>query len=90
MIPLSFAELNHTETQQRLKQILSQQAGEKRQGHVPVIVIAGHGSDRTFIRLGQEFWVEDDHQAFLALRQGGFINTYRENLVPQVQASWFS
>ncbi|OKH12488.1 OB-fold nucleic acid binding domain-containing protein [[Limnothrix rosea] IAM M-220] len=87
MIPMSVAELNQSATQQRLKQILSQQAGEKKQGRVPVIVIAGHGGDRTFIRLGQEYWVEDDHQAFLALRQGGFKQTYRESLIPQVQAS---
>jgi DNA polymerase III subunit alpha len=86
MIRLSMAQLNQMESQNRLKQILAQQAGDKKQGRVPVIVIAGSGGDRTFIRLGQEFWVEDDHQALLALRQGGF-HAYRENLVPQAQAS---
>ncbi|MGB2924455.1 MAG: OB-fold nucleic acid binding domain-containing protein [Limnothrix sp.] len=86
MIRLSFAQLHQKENQQRLKQILSQQAGEKKQGRVPIIVIAGSGGDRTFIRLGQEFWVEDDHQALLALRQAGF-HAYKENLIPSAQAS---
>lgn len=86
MIRLSFAQLNQTESQQRLKQILTQQAGEKKLGRVPVIVIAGSGGDRTIIRLGQEFWVEDDQKALPALRQGGF-HAYRESLIPQQQAS---
>ncbi len=87
MIRLSPSELHHTQSQQRLKQILSQQAGDKKtRGRVPVIVIVGKGGDRTFIRLGQDYWVEDDHQALLALRQGGF-HVYRENLIPQAQAS---
>lgn len=86
MIRLSMAQLNQMESQNRLKQILTQQAGEKKQGRVPVIVIAGNGGDRTFIKLGQEFWVEDDHQALLALRQAGF-HAYRETIVPQAQAS---
>lgn len=85
MIRLSFAQLNQTESQQRLKMILSQEAGEKKQGRVPVIVIAGTGGDRTLIRLGQEYWVEDDHKALLALRQGGF-HAYRESLIPQPYA----
>jgi DNA polymerase-3 subunit alpha len=86
MIKLSFAQLNQQDSQQRLKQILSQQAGEKKQGRVPVIVIAGSGGDRTFIRLGQEYWVEDDRQALPVLRQAGF-HAYREALIPSAQAS---
>ncbi|MBV5260676.1 trans-splicing intein-formed DNA polymerase III subunit alpha C-terminal partner DnaE-C [Synechococcus moorigangaii CMS01] len=86
MVRLSFAQLNQTQSQQRLKAILSRQAGEKRRGRVPVIVIVGQGGDRTFIRLGQDYWVEDDYEALLALRQEGF-HAYREHLVPQAQAS---
>jgi DNA polymerase-3 subunit alpha len=86
MIRLSFAQLNQSHSQQRLKEILSRQAGQKKRGRIPVIVIVGSGGDRTFIRLGPDYWVEDDHQALFALRQGGF-HAYREHLVPQVQAS---
>jgi DNA polymerase III subunit alpha len=86
MVRLSFAQLNHGPTQQRLKEILLRQAGEKKRGRIPVIIIVGQGGDRRFIRLGQDYWVEDDHQALLALRQGDF-HAYRENLVPQAQTS---
>ncbi|BAW97531.1 DNA polymerase III alpha subunit [[Synechococcus] sp. NIES-970] len=86
MVRLSLAQLNQTQTQQRLKEILLRQAGEKKQGRIPVIVIVGQGNERSFIRLGQDYWVEDDHQALLALRQGDF-HAYRENLIPHAQAS---
>ncbi len=86
MIRLPLANLSQPESQANLKKILSQLAGEKSNGRIPVIVIAGTGQERLFIRVGQEFWVEDARQAVQILNKAGFY-AYLENLIPQRQAS---
>ncbi|MEL6441177.1 MAG: OB-fold nucleic acid binding domain-containing protein [Cyanobacteria bacterium J06621_8] len=56
-----------------LKQILQQQSSETNKFKIPVIAAIGQGAQRQFIRFGQQFWVQDEHQAIASLENAGFM-----------------
>ncbi|BAZ46754.1 DNA-directed DNA polymerase [Chondrocystis sp. NIES-4102] len=55
-----------------LKIILEQLAAPENQFKIPVIAAIGNGNNRQFIRFGQKFWVQDEHQAITSLQEAGF------------------
>lgn len=71
-INLTPQQATNTTTQTSLKQILKSQAGEKTKGKVPVIAIIGRGSHRQFVRLGEDYWVQEENRALESLKNAGF------------------
>lgn len=55
-----------------LKQILQQQSPEPNKFKIPVIAAIGQGTQRQFIRFGQQYWVQNEHQAIASLTNAGF------------------
>jgi len=64
-----------------LKSILRQQNSEQNKFKIPVIAAVGRGSQRQFIRFGQNFWVQDENQAIASLQNAGFV-AHCESLLP--------
>ena len=64
-----------------LKSILRQQTNEQNKFRIPVIAAIGKGSQRQFIRFGQNFWVEDENLAIASLSHAGFVARC-ESLLP--------
>ena len=55
-----------------LKTILTQQSTEPNKFKIPVIAAIGKGEQRQFIRFGQKYWVQDEHNAIASLKKAGF------------------
>ena len=81
MVKLTPQQINNTVTQNNLKGILQGQSGDEKQTKVPVIAIIGQGNQRQFIRLGQNYWVQDEMRAITSLNNAGFT-AYAEPLLP--------
>jgi DNA polymerase-3 subunit alpha len=68
-------------TQNLLKGILQQYAGDKNKVKVPVLAVVGFGTQLSFVRFGDKFWVQDSDRAVQALNNAGFIAD-AEHLIP--------
>jgi DNA polymerase-3 subunit alpha len=80
MVNLTLQQATNPIAQSSLKGILQEQSGEKNKAKVPVIAIIGSGKQRQFVRLGQNYWVNDGYTAVASLNQAGF-SAYAEPLI---------
>jgi DNA polymerase-3 subunit alpha len=71
MVNLSLQDVVNQNRQNLLKSIL--QSGDKQKAKVPVIATIGAGTQRQFVRLGQNYWVEDDNSVLESLKVAGFL-----------------
>ncbi|AVQ71553.1 MULTISPECIES: helix-hairpin-helix domain-containing protein [Microcystis] len=71
MVNLSLQDVVNQNRQNLLKSIL--QSGDKQKAKVPVIASIGAGTQRQFVRLGQNYWVEDDNSVLESLKVAGFL-----------------
>ena len=83
MINLNLQQAIDVSSQSKLKGILQEQSGDKSSAKVPVVAIVGQGHQRQFIRLGQNYWVQNDHNTVQSLNQAGF-DAYSQPLMPQI------
>jgi DNA polymerase-3 subunit alpha len=58
--------------QHRLRSILQEQSGEKKNARVPVVATVAARGTRKFVRLGRQFWVQDHEAAVKALNAANF------------------
>ncbi|NCR47007.1 MAG: trans-splicing intein-formed DNA polymerase III subunit alpha C-terminal partner DnaE-C [Microcystis aeruginosa SX13-01] len=70
MVNLSMQDVVNQNRQNLLKSIL--QSGDKQKAKVPIIATIGAGTQRQFVRLGQNYWVEDDNSVLESLKVAGF------------------
>jgi DNA polymerase-3 subunit alpha len=82
MINLNPQQAIDISSQGKLKGILQEQSGDKSSAKVPVVAIVGQGNQRQFIRLGQNYWVQNDQNTVQSLHQAGF-DAYSQPLVTQ-------
>lgn len=80
MVNLSLEQAINQVSYHSLKGILQEHSGDKSQAKVPVIAIIGSGENRQLIRLGQDYWVQNDQSVVEALRKAHF-NAYPTPLV---------
>jgi DNA polymerase-3 subunit alpha len=80
MVKLSIQEANNRSIQSSLKGILQGNIGDKNKGKVPVVAIIGNGKNRQFVRLGQNYWVQDEYTVLQSLSNAGF-SAYAEPLI---------
>ncbi|MEG3438380.1 OB-fold nucleic acid binding domain-containing protein [Pannus brasiliensis CCIBt3594] len=73
LVNLSPAEALDPHRQNHLKSIL--QSGDRQKARVPVIATIGSGTQRQFIRLGQNYWVQDGGSTEEVLKSAGFDAT---------------
>lgn len=59
--------------QYHLQNILKEQGGENNQRKIPVVAMINQGQQRQFIRLGQQYWVQDEIIAINSLTRSGFV-----------------
>jgi DNA polymerase-3 subunit alpha len=71
MVNLSLQDAVNQNRQNHLKSIL--QSGDKQKAKVPVIATIGTGTQRQFVRLGQNYWVQDGQQIVNSLIDAGFL-----------------
>jgi DNA polymerase III subunit alpha len=71
MVNLSTQDVLNQNRHNHLKSIL--QLGDKQKAKVPVIATIGTGTQRQFVRLGQNYWVQDEDETVNSLRNAGFI-----------------
>ncbi|MGB7521099.1 MAG: OB-fold nucleic acid binding domain-containing protein [Spirulinaceae cyanobacterium] len=71
MVELTPQQANDPSEQVRLKGILNPR-NDKKQGKVPVVAIIGSRAEGQFVRLGQEYWVENYQAAVEALNAAHF------------------
>ncbi|MGK7894176.1 MAG: OB-fold nucleic acid binding domain-containing protein [Xenococcus sp. (in: cyanobacteria)] len=72
MLEISPEHILDPSRQYHLKTILQEEAGEKKQGKIPVVAIIKQGQYRQFIRLGTQYWVQDETVAITRLKRSGF------------------
>ena len=80
MINLSLAEAQDPQKQRNLKSILEEHSGDRQKLRVPTVVCIDGEGDRHFIRLGQNFWVQNPDQVINALAHAQF----RARLTPVI------
>jgi DNA polymerase-3 subunit alpha len=81
MIKLSIEDALNQSMQNKLKSILQEQSGDKNKAKVPVLAVIGKEKMRQVIRLGNNYWVQNDQPTINALNNAGF-NAYSEYLIP--------
>jgi DNA polymerase-3 subunit alpha len=79
-IQLSLEQANDKVFQSNLKGILQENSGDKSKAKIPVIAIIGQGQQRQCVRLGQNYWVQDEYATVQSLNHAGF-NASAEPLV---------
>jgi DNA polymerase-3 subunit alpha len=72
LIDLTPEQASDSAKQNSLKRILRGDSSDKAKGKVPVIATIGHGAERQFVRLGEDYWVQDESRSLEALKSGGF------------------
>ncbi|HHP7229532.1 MAG TPA: OB-fold nucleic acid binding domain-containing protein [Xenococcaceae cyanobacterium] len=80
MVEMSAEQALESLKQQQLKLVLQENAGENKLGKIPTVIIIYQGAKRQFIRLGKQYWIEDDLAAITALGKLGF-NVRTEPLI---------
>jgi DNA polymerase-3 subunit alpha len=82
MVNLSPQQALNPATQVQLKGILQEQSGDRSKAKVPVVAIVGQGNKRQFVRLGNDYWVQNGEHTVSYLDGAGF-NAYIQGLVSQ-------
>ena len=72
MIDLNIQQASNSSIQNSLQVILKEKGGEKNQKKVPVIAVIGRGQQRQFVRLGEDYWVQDGYSTVESLKNAGF------------------
>ncbi|ACB54071.1 DNA polymerase III alpha subunit, C-terminal intein/extein [Crocosphaera subtropica ATCC 51142] len=85
MVNLSLEQAINQVSYHSLKGILQEHSGDKNKAKVPVIAIIGSGENRQLIRLGQDYWVQNDQSVIEALRKAHF-NAYPTPLVSDLSS----
>ena len=86
MIELSSEQAINHSIQNNLKGILQRQYRDKNKAQIPVVAIIGRGRERQFVRLGQNFWVQDENTVVESLINAKF-NVHIEPLIPRSSLS---
>ncbi len=81
MIEINSEQAIQSVTHQNIKAVLHSNAGEKKEGKIPTVIIINQGTKRQFIRLGKQYWIKDNHAAVSALSKLGFT-VRTEPLIP--------
>ena len=81
MLDISPEQILDPSKQYHLQNILQEQGGETNQRKIPVIAIINYGQQRQFVRLGQQYWVQDETTAINSLTRSGF-SARSEPLMP--------
>ncbi len=84
MVDILPQQITNTSAQAQLKQILQRHHPQKDQSKVPVVAIVTESPHKHFIRLGEDYWVNDYAAAITALQEVGF-RARTELLLPQAQ-----
>jgi DNA polymerase-3 subunit alpha len=71
-IELSLDQANDNVFQSNLKGILQENSGDRNKAKIPIIAIIGQGRERQCVRLGQNYWVQDEGAAVQSLKNAGF------------------
>lgn len=72
MVELTPEQAITIEEQDRLRNVLKTQAGERDKAKVPVIGVIQSGNYRQLVRFGRQFWVQDSINAINALHNANF------------------
>ncbi len=81
MLEISPEQILDPSKQYHLQNILQEQGGETNQRKIPVIAIINYGQQRQFVRLGQQYWVQNETTAINSLTRSGF-SARSEPLIP--------
>jgi DNA polymerase-3 subunit alpha len=82
MINLKTEEALDHQIHHKLRGILQEQSGDKKQAKVPVIGIVDGSTERIFVRFSSNYWVQNDFHTVEALKNAGF-NAYSQFLRPR-------
>jgi DNA polymerase-3 subunit alpha len=80
MINLTLEQATNRVSQNSLKGIIQEQSGDKSKAKTPIIAIIGKGKQRQFVRLGLNYWVQNEATTVDALNHAGF-DAYRVPLI---------
>ncbi|ACK67673.1 DNA-directed DNA polymerase [Rippkaea orientalis PCC 8801] len=80
MVRLSPQQALDRVSQSSLRGILQEHSGDKNQAKIPVIAIITTGQQQQFIRLGSNYWVQNELNAITSLNNAGF-NAYTSPLM---------
>ncbi|HAC66377.1 MAG TPA: trans-splicing intein-formed DNA polymerase III subunit alpha C-terminal partner DnaE-C [Cyanothece sp. UBA12306] len=80
MIRLTPQQAMNPVSQNSLKGILQEHSGDKSRAKIPVIAIIGTSINQQFIRLGTNYWVQNEFSAITSLNHAGF-NAYTSPLM---------
>jgi DNA polymerase-3 subunit alpha len=83
ILKLSVGEALDKNIHNKLKSILQEQSGEKYKAKIPVVALITQGTERQFVRLGSDFWIQDCYATVDALNHAGFT-AYFEPLMPNL------
>ncbi|GBF82189.1 OB-fold nucleic acid binding domain-containing protein [Aphanothece sacrum] len=72
MINLTLEQATNRVSQNSLKGIIQEQSGDKSKAKTPIIAIIGKGKQRQFVRLGLNYWVQNETTTVDALNHAGF------------------
>ena len=72
MIEIEPQQAKETVTHNKLKSSLKEQSGDRHKANIPVFLILKNQEQRLLIRLGQEFWVQNEEEAVKFLSDIGF------------------
>ncbi|NCO75053.1 MAG: trans-splicing intein-formed DNA polymerase III subunit alpha C-terminal partner DnaE-C [Cyanobacteria bacterium] len=78
-IRLTPEEATQAQIQGKLKSILQEQSGEKNQAVIPTIAVIDSLQERIFVRLGDNYWVQNAENTIESLKNAGF-NAYTQPL----------
>ena len=80
-ISLTPTQASQPQVQGKLKSILQEQSGEKSQAIIPTIAIIEGGQERIFVRLANNYWVQNAANTVASLINAGF-SAYTQSLIP--------
>jgi DNA polymerase-3 subunit alpha len=72
LVDLTPQQATDSAMQNSLKRVLKGQSSDKAKGKVPVIATIGRGLQRQFVRLSEDYWVQDESRSLEALKNAGF------------------
>lgn len=80
-IRLTPEQASQPQIQGKLKSLLQEQSGDKNDAVIPVFAIVDDVQERIFVRLGDNYWVQNAENTVESLINGGF-NAYTQLLQP--------
>lgn len=84
LINLNYHQADNPKLQGKLKSILQEQSGEKNKAKIPVFAVINELQEKIFIRLGNNYWVQNAENTVNALRNAGF-NAHSQCLNHSIQ-----